>query len=662
MIGTAFLPDATSALQTLLAVSVLIAIVLVARRHVARYFGAGVAYALWAIPVARLVLPPLQMPISLMPFLKWPGSTAGAVDRLPVTNVASVTTESVSTAVTIAPSAPHIVRPGPLPDTMPESLTSPESLMDTAAALFLPGLFLLWAGGALFFFGFSLWRQHVFMQTVRREAVNVSPRMQMIARQVGAQVGLKRLPVIASSFISSGPLVTGLARPVVLLPAWFETDYDDVQQRAALAHELTHVRRGDLWALQIAELFVAVLWFNPLAWYARRAFRTDQEAACDADVLKTGTASPHAYGATLIKAVKSASQERLPAAAGLPLTHALKERLSRMTHPEPTRSRRLLGGAAAAVLGVAALAATSSVTANAEEDKRVEKRVELRIDNGTVYVNGKKIQDRQIVVLGEPFAGIEPDTKFNEEIARLSAEMAEEGSRIAQVTAEITTRAGHFTFSPEDDAEFRALMDQLNDLPLTVDFQDGLTLEFDGEMTEEDWEAWGEKWAEWGEQIGERTEAWADAYEQRADRISEMADAHAERVERELEPKLEKMTLELEKRMEEKSARLEALVEQSYGEDFERRIEATSDALDDLVDECRDADLADGETRVLTRTVTAGGKKNEVKIACVKGDATALRSASALAVINHDPGLCKDEKKSFRDQVGDAGELDGAEN
>ena len=662
MIGTAFLPDATSALQTLLAVSVLIAIVLVARRPVARHFGAGVAYALWAIPVARLVLPPLHMHVSLMPFLKWPGSTAGAVDRLPVTTISSAATDSASTAVTIAPSAPHIVRPGPLPDTMPESLTSPESLMDTAFGLVLPGLFILWAGGALICFSLSVWRQHVFMQTVRREAANVSPRLQLVARQVGAQVGLKRLPVIASSFISSGPLVTGLARPVVLLPAWFETDYDDVQQRAALAHELTHVRRGDLWALQIAELFVACLWFNPLAWYAHRAFRTDQEAACDADVLKTGTASPHAYGATLIKAVKSVSQERLPAAAGLPLTHALKERLSRMTHPEPTRSRRLLGGTAAAVLGIAALAATSSVTAHADEDKRVEKRVELRIDNGTVFINGKKVPDRQIIVLGEPFAGIEPDAKIQEEIARLSAEMAEEGSRIAQVTAEITTKAGSFSFSAEDDAEFRALMEELNDLPLTVDFEDGMTLEFDGEMTEEDWEAWGEKWAEWGEQIGDRAEAWADAYEERADRISEMADAHAERVEKELEPKLEKMTLELEKRMEEKSAQIEALVGQSYGKDFELRIEATSDALDDLVDQCRDADLGDGETRVLTRTVTAGGKKNEVKIACVKGDATALRSSSTLAIINRDPGLCNDEKKSFRDQVTGSAELDGAEN
>jgi beta-lactamase regulating signal transducer with metallopeptidase domain len=333
MSGATFLPDMTSALQTVLAVSVLIALVLVARKPVAKYFGAGVAYALWALPLARLVLPPLQMPVSLMPLLRLPRirhirATASIDDCLTVSEA------DPSASMHASPPAPAVMPSAPLlAERFCEGLASPQPLMDTLSAMLLPGLFIVWAGGAFCVFGLSLWRQHVFMQTVKREAVNVSPRLQHIARQVGAQVGLKRLPVIASSFISSGPLVTGLTRPVVMLPAWFETDYDDTQQRAALAHELTHVRRGDLWALQLAEFFIACMWFNPLAYYAHRAFRTDQEAACDADVLKTGTASPHAYGATLIKAVKSASQERLPAGAGLPLTHALKERLSRMTHP-----------------------------------------------------------------------------------------------------------------------------------------------------------------------------------------------------------------------------------------------------------------------------------------------------------------------------------------
>ena len=88
------------------------------------------------------------------------------------------------------------------------------------------------------------------MAVVHRERMPASPHLQALADQVARQVGLTRTPQIATSLISNGPLVTGLFRPIVLLPAWFEADYDDVQQRAALAHELTHVKRGDLWALQ----------------------------------------------------------------------------------------------------------------------------------------------------------------------------------------------------------------------------------------------------------------------------------------------------------------------------------------------------------------------------------------------------------------------------
>ena len=663
MNGLNFLPDATSAMQTVLAVSVLITLVLVARKPVAKHFGAGVAYALWALPLARLVLPPLQIPVSLMAIIGLPRTTPSETAAEPA-NVFAVAAapEAILPVLAVSPPAPAALPAPPLADSaVTGGLAHPHSLADTMSDVLVPGLFLVWAGGALLAFGLSLWRQHVFMQTVKREAVNVSPRLQHIAQQVGMQVGLKRLPVIASSFISSGPLVTGLFRPVVLLPAWFETDYDDTQKRAAIAHELTHVRRGDLWALQLAEVFIAAMWFNPLAYYAHRAFRTDQEAACDADVLKTGTASPHAYGATLIKAVKSASQERLPAGAGLPLTHALKERLSRMTHPVPTRARRLAGGAATAVIGAAALIATSSVPANAGEREHRE----LRVDNGTVYLDGEVIPDRRIIILGEPFEGIETGTEFDEEISRLTQEMAEEGNQIGTIVARYTANMPDISFSPEDDAEFRALMDELNDLP-AIDFE--MDLEgLHGDMSEEDWEAWGQKWEQWGEQFEKRAEAWsaqhearAEALGARAEKLAAMHEARAEAFQREMEPEIERMTLELETSLEAKSIKLEALIDQKFGADFERRLDMTSKALDDLVKECRDVSMSEGDTRVMSRTIELGEGKKTVKIACVQGNGDTLRSPKTLAIINSSKALCDVEKKSFRDQVHPDGELDGA--
>ena len=47
------------AAETTLAVTLLVCLVLLVRKPVAKRFGAGAAYALWSLPLIRLVLPPL---------------------------------------------------------------------------------------------------------------------------------------------------------------------------------------------------------------------------------------------------------------------------------------------------------------------------------------------------------------------------------------------------------------------------------------------------------------------------------------------------------------------------------------------------------------------------------------------------------------------------
>ena len=299
-------------MEMVLAVSLLILVVLFARKAVAREFGAGLAYALWLLPLARLVMPPLPTGISWVSLL-------GLAPNLTLSN-AAMDGGSAASQVWASSDVPSGAI-APVTHTLSISPTVPA----TPSGSFIPGmdaalsvmtvLLAIWVIGALVALVRNSAAQHSFMAVVAREKTPASPQLQALADDVARQVGLKRTPQIATSLISNGPLVTGLLRPIVLLPAWFEADYDRVQQRAALAHELTHVKRGDLWALQVAELFVACLWFNPLAYMARKAFRTDQEAACDSDVLRCGAASPHAYGSTLLKAVRISVPERLPMAA-----------------------------------------------------------------------------------------------------------------------------------------------------------------------------------------------------------------------------------------------------------------------------------------------------------------------------------------------------------
>ncbi|KFL36182.1 M56 family metallopeptidase [Arenimonas donghaensis] len=99
-----------------------------------------------------------------------------------------------------------------------------------------------------------------------------------IVEGLGRAMGLDHLPGLR--------LVDGLSSPMLLpgrrllLPSWV-CDLDPVQQRALLAHELTHLQRHDpAWRLA-QRLAVLPLYFHPLAWLALRRLEALSEDACD---------------------------------------------------------------------------------------------------------------------------------------------------------------------------------------------------------------------------------------------------------------------------------------------------------------------------------------------------------------------------------------------
>jgi hypothetical protein len=390
-----------------------------------------------------------------------------------------------------------------------------------------------------------------------------------------------------------------------------------------------HVRRGDLWALQVSELFVAAMWFNPLAYIARDAFRTDQEAACDADVLARCQTSPHAYGSTLVKAARLHLPEPALAAGRLPLTHALKERLTRMTYPAPSSRRRMIGFGTALLFGASILAITASVAA-AGEPKDTETH-ELRIETDGLLITDAG-SDRQIVMLGDPMAKVMPMPAEPPEVAKLQRE----------IEADVAKLTGPEVLGPiidwhesADWQEFEALaieMSELHDETVeeTVEEKDDkriVTIKriSNSDLTPEQREA-----------LAAKLEAKAAALEARmAVREAEMA-AHEEAMDSQI-------TL-LENRIEAKSMEIERIMEQRFGSEFEARIEAQAALIEGLVEDCESADLKTGETRILERKDADG---ETFRLACVKGDRDRLKAAETLAAIDSHPGITAAEKAAF---------------
>ncbi|TMM50067.1 M56 family metallopeptidase [Qipengyuania marisflavi] len=245
-------------IDTLLWTGALVALVLVLRRPVARYCGARAAYALWLLPVLRLVMPPLVLPRWLQPI----GEAQAPVQGL------------AGEAMTVAASGAEIAgRVGAVPEALPSpvDLTTP--------------LLTLWLGGVAIF----LARRFALYHQLRRELLDE-------ARPVGesGRVRLIETPAI------SGPIAFGVHDKVIALPMGFMVSRDKLSRDLALEHELAHHRGQDLLVNILVQPLFALHWFNPLGWAGWRALRRDQEAACDARVVAARSQTERAAYAGII--------------------------------------------------------------------------------------------------------------------------------------------------------------------------------------------------------------------------------------------------------------------------------------------------------------------------------------------------------------------------
>lgn len=336
------------ALETFVATTLMLVLVLVLRGPVRQHFGPQLAYALWVIPLVRAVMPPLpgnwQLTRLFAPVTRQvveaPGVVVGLMPPASLPPEAALTAVNASfdigshhTSLALAP--PTTVANGP------------------SLALLLLGI---WAIGALAFLAYHLIAHSRYCATLLRRA------------RIDRTVAQGRVRVIETD-AAHGPLAFGVFRKYVAFPRDFAERYDEQERDLALAHELGHHVRGDLIANWAALFVLAIHWFNPVAWRAFRAFRADQEMACDALVLAgRAQALRHAYGRAI---VKSAHGGAVSAACHLHTINDVKGRLRMLSKTHRHSPKRIAAGlAGGGALALTALGLTASGTQAAEHIKK----------------------------------------------------------------------------------------------------------------------------------------------------------------------------------------------------------------------------------------------------------------------------------------------------
>ncbi len=308
--------------ETLVVTTGLMLLVLVIRDPVRQTFGSHAAYALWALPALRMILPPLG---ALLPA----GIPVGAV-----THTSGAMANLVETRIVVqmvADTAPALSGTG-----------SAGAAADSNWPLLLAAL---WAIGLAFFAVHHYLAYRRFCGFILSEAT--------LREELAPGVTL------VSSPRARGPMAFGLRRRFIVFPEDADKRFDAEERAMALAHELAHHARGDLVANAFALVILTLHWCNPVAWIAYRAFRTDQEMACDADVIDAvrGSHLGHAYGRAL---VKSASGHEFAAACNLTTVDRLKRRLAMLSNKSPSNRRRRTGILLAGAVVLSGLVLTAS--------------------------------------------------------------------------------------------------------------------------------------------------------------------------------------------------------------------------------------------------------------------------------------------------------------
>jgi beta-lactamase regulating signal transducer with metallopeptidase domain len=257
-----------------------------------------------AIPALILVLPAWKLP--LLPATPWMGTEA------PVTS-AVVTLEPNHAPATSIPAKSSVASDKnltPLP-TVPPSKSGPTATPSIVMTPVAPSnrpapiaiLAAIWFAGAIFVLlrlAIGTWR----VNQLAREGSRVEDGVWLsLTQRLANRLGVTRPLTLLRGERLAVPVTWGIVYPAVLLPEDAD-EWTEERRRFVLVHEMAHVKRFDALTQLLAQVAVAVFWFDPLVWIAAHQMRVEREHACDDYVLRDGT-TPSLYAGELLEMVRS---------------------------------------------------------------------------------------------------------------------------------------------------------------------------------------------------------------------------------------------------------------------------------------------------------------------------------------------------------------------
>lgn len=333
--------------------------VLLKNRFTARW-----KYVVW-LAVAMSLLVPARLPsnFSLINF-KVPGIESSGNEKITAKRIISADADSANvnsskvnsedsstadskmqdTAVTGKAFTGAVLKDEVQSDSASASL-SERHIVPLAAKIFM----IVWLAGAVIKLLAEICAYCFSMRSLKRMSLPVNDLMKWkMYRDVCEQKGIRRRPELMQNAGLSTPLLAGLFRTKLYLPA---VSYSAEELKLVYHHELTHYLHRDLWYKMLLRICASVYWFNPALLFMLWEADKDIENLCDAEVVRVcSRAERKLYRKLLLRTVAIDNQVPYVTASLNDSSMVFKDRILYMLNMKKLRKNVLPGVILAMVL------------------------------------------------------------------------------------------------------------------------------------------------------------------------------------------------------------------------------------------------------------------------------------------------------------------------
>lgn len=256
-------------------IAVLFFVILILFRLLARN-RPHVAHLLWAVLLIKCLIPPV-VSSSWAPF-SW--ITHSMQQWLPTEAAASNKTAEYITYSTQPRSS---FRSQPTEETSSTKHANDSLMLNPSWQSYLANtertLIVFWIGSIAFVIVVWASRFVHVLRRLRLHRIETPTRVTKITDDLVQLLSLRRKICVQVSNERIGPAVLGWLRPRILLPSFLVDRMDDEALRILIAHEMTHIRRGDLFWAFLQTVAGSLWWFHPAVWIANRQLNLECERA-----------------------------------------------------------------------------------------------------------------------------------------------------------------------------------------------------------------------------------------------------------------------------------------------------------------------------------------------------------------------------------------------